>query len=114
MYNLLGGSPLDPDTGIKDAGVSVSRIIPAGKLFLEGIAEIYRGDSGTIYKSNKRSDFSTVEHLRAYADLTERPTLKSVGRIRAATTSWAATLRRNSKCSLDCSAGLQACPTRRT
>ena len=71
MYNLLGGSPLDPDTGIKDAGVSVSRIIPAGKLFLEGIAEIYRGDSGTLYKSNRRSDFSTVGHLRAYADITE-------------------------------------------
>ena len=79
MYNLLGGSPLDPDTGIKDAGVSVSRLIPAGKLFLEGIAEIYRGDSGTLYKSNRRSDFSTVEHLRAYADLTEATNLEVGG-----------------------------------
>ena len=79
MYNLLGGSPLDPDTGIKDAGVSVSRIIPAGKLFLEGIAEIYRGDSGTLYKSNRRSDFSTVEHLRAYADLTEATNIEFGG-----------------------------------
>jgi hypothetical protein len=79
MYNLLGGSPLDPDTGIKDAGVSVSRIIPAGKLFLEGIAEIYRGDSGTLYKSNQRSDFSTVEHLRAYADFTESTNIEVGG-----------------------------------
>ena len=68
MYNLLGGSPLDPDTGIKDAGVSVARLIPAGNLFLEGIAEIYRGDSGTLYKSHRRRDFSTVEHLRAYTE----------------------------------------------
>ena len=79
MYNLLGGSPLDPDTGIKDAGVSVSRLIPAGKLFLEGIAEIYRGDSGTLYKSNRRSDFSNVEHLRAYADITEATNLELGG-----------------------------------
>lgn len=79
MYNLLGGSPLDPDTGIKDAGISVARIIPAGNLFLEGIAEIYRGDSGTLYKSNRRSDFSTVAHLRAYADLTEATNLEIGG-----------------------------------
>ncbi len=71
MYNLLGGSPLDPDTGIKDAGVSASRIIPAGKLFVEATGELFRGDSGTVFKSNRRSDFSTVGHLRAYADVTE-------------------------------------------
>ena len=59
MYNLLGGSPLDPDTGIKDAGVSVSRLIPAGKLFVEATGEVFRGDSGTVFKSNRRSDFST-------------------------------------------------------
>jgi len=79
MYNLLGGSPLDPDTGIKDAGVSVARLIPAGKLFLEGVAEIYRGDSGTLYKSNRRSDFSTVGHLRAYADLTDQTNIEIGG-----------------------------------
>lgn len=71
MYNLLGGSPLDPDTGIKDAGVSVSRLIPAGKLFVEATGELYRGDSGTVFKSSRRGDVSTVEHLRAYADFTE-------------------------------------------
>ena len=79
MYNLLGGSPLDPDTGIKDAGVSVARLIPAGKLFLEGVAEIYRGDSGTLFKSNRRADFSTVEHLRAYADLTDQTNVEIGG-----------------------------------
>ena len=71
MYNLLGGSPLDPDTGIKDAGVSVSRLIPVGKLFIEATGEIFRGDSGTVFKSNRRSDFSTIEHLRTYADITD-------------------------------------------
>lgn len=79
MYNLLGGSPLDPDTGIKDAGVSVARIIPAGTLFLEGVAEIYRGDSGTLFKSNRRSDFSTVGHLRAYADITDQTNIEIGG-----------------------------------
>lgn len=71
MYNLLGGSPLDPDTGIKDAGVSVSRLIPAGKLFTEATGEVFRGDSGTVFKSNRRSDFSTIGHLRAYGDFTD-------------------------------------------
>lgn len=71
MYNLLGGSPLDPDTGIKDAGVSISRIIPAGNLFLEATGEVFRGDSGTVFKSNRRSDVATIGHVKAYADLTE-------------------------------------------
>ena len=79
MYNLLGGSPLDPDTGIKDAGVSVSRLIPAGKLFLEATGEVFRGDSGTVFKSSRRSDFSTVEHFRAYADFTEQTNIEIGG-----------------------------------
>ena len=74
----MGGSPLDPDTGIKDAGVSVSRI-PAGKLFLEATGEVFRGDSGTVFKSSRRSDFSTVEHLRAYADFTEQTNIEIGG-----------------------------------
>lgn len=79
MYNLLGGSPLDPDTGIKDAGVSVSRLIPAGNLFVEVIGEVFRGDSGTVFKSSRRSDFSTVEHLRAYADITDQTNIEIGG-----------------------------------
>ena len=79
MYNLLGGSPLDPDTGIKDAGASVARLIPAGKLFVEATAGVFRGDSGTVFKSSRRSDFSTVEHLRAYTDFTDQTNLEVGG-----------------------------------
>ena len=79
MYNLLGGSPLDPDTGIKDAGVSVSRLVPAGKLFVEATGEVFRGDSGTLFTSSRRSDFSTVEHVRAYGDITEQTNLEIGG-----------------------------------
>jgi hypothetical protein len=79
MYNLLGGSPLDPDTGIKDAGVSVSRLIPAGNLFLEATGEVFRGDSGTVFKSSRRSDVSTGGHLRAYADFTEETNIEIGG-----------------------------------
>ena len=71
MYNLLGGATDDPDTGIKDAGVSVSRLIPAGNLFLEATAEMFRGDSGTLFQSSRRQDFSVIARVRAYADLTE-------------------------------------------
>ena len=71
MYNLLGGATDDPDTGIKDAGLSVSRLIPAGNLFLEATGEIYRGDSGTLFQSSRRKDFSVVGRLRAYKDITD-------------------------------------------
>lgn len=56
---------------IKDAGVSVSRRIPAGKLFVEATGELVRGDSGTIFRSTRRREISTVAHVRRYLDLTE-------------------------------------------
>ena len=65
--NLTGG-----EEGINDAGLSLSRILPAPKgIFLEGTAQVYRGDSEGVFQANKRSDLSTVEHLRLYKDLTE-------------------------------------------
>jgi len=72
MFNLLGGATDDPDTGIKDAGVSVSRLLPAGKLFVETTGELYRGDSGTLFQANRRQDFSVIGHLRGYADVTDQ------------------------------------------
>ncbi len=65
--NLTGG-----EDGINDAGLSLSRILPAPKgIFLEGTAQIYRGDSDGVFVANRRNDVSTVEHLRAYHDITE-------------------------------------------
>lgn len=76
MFNLLGGATDDPDTGIKDAGVSVSRLVPAGKLFVEATAELFRGDSGTVFKASRRQDVGAVGHLRTYTDLTEQTNLE--------------------------------------
>jgi hypothetical protein len=65
--NLVGG-----EDGIDDAGLSLSRILPAPKgIFMEGTAQVFRGDSENIYRANKRSDLSTVEHLRIYHDITD-------------------------------------------
>ena len=65
--NLVGG-----EDGIDDAGLSLSRILPAPKgIFMEGTAQLFRGDSTNVYQANKRSDLSTVEHLRIYRDLTD-------------------------------------------
>ncbi|MEO8370297.1 MAG: hypothetical protein ABI806_14025 [Candidatus Solibacter sp.] len=65
--NLVAG-----EDGINDAGVSVSRILPSPKgLFLEGTAQIFRGDSENTFASTRRSDVSAVGHLRAYSDLSE-------------------------------------------
>jgi hypothetical protein len=65
--DLVGG-----EDGIDDAGVSLSRLIPAPKgIFLEGTAQVFRGDSDTVFQARQRSNLSTVEHLRAYADISE-------------------------------------------
>ena len=69
--NLVGG-----EDGIDDAGVSISRIIPAPKgLFLEATGQVFRGDSGTddspVFHASRNSDVSAVAHLRSYADISE-------------------------------------------
>ena len=69
--NLVGG-----EDGIDDAGLSLSRLIPAPKdIFLEGTAQIYRGDSTNLFQSTRRSQIATVEHLRAYRDISESTNL---------------------------------------
>ena len=65
--NLVGG-----EDGIDDAGFSLSRILPAPKgLFVEGTAQLYRGDSLNVFQAHKRSDLATVQHLRIYRDITD-------------------------------------------
>src|SRR5262249_62120068 len=60
------------EDGLSDPGFSLSHLLPAPKgIFLEGTAQRYRGDSDTVFQARQRSDLSTVEHLRAYADITE-------------------------------------------
>lgn len=79
-FNLEGGSIKEADVGIKDTGISVSRILPAPKgLFLEGTGEIFRGDSGTLFQSSRRTDVSVVGPLKAYRDLTESTNIELGG-----------------------------------
>ena len=69
--NLVGG-----EDGINDAGLSLTRIIPAPKgLFLEGTAQVFRGDSDELFHSYRRDNLSTVGHLRAYRDIGESTNL---------------------------------------
>jgi hypothetical protein len=70
--NLVNG-----EDGIDDMGVSLSRILPApGDLFLEATAQVFRGDSGDLFKSSQKNDLSYVGHLRGYEDLTENTNLE--------------------------------------
>ena len=65
--NLVGG-----EDGIDDAGFSLSRFLPAPKgWFLEGTAQVFRGDSDDLFQAARRQDVSVVGHLRAYRDLSE-------------------------------------------
>jgi len=69
--HLVGG-----EDGINDAGLSVARILPAPKdIFLEATAQVFRGDSGSVFQATRRGDVLTVGHLRAYRDLTESTNL---------------------------------------
>jgi hypothetical protein len=69
--NLVGG-----EDGIDDAGFFLSRFLPAPKnWFLEGAAEVLRGDSSDVFQAGRREDVSVVGHLRAYRDLTESTNL---------------------------------------
>jgi hypothetical protein len=65
--NLVGG-----EDGIDDAGISLSRFLPAPKnWFFQGTAQVYRGDSSNVFTANQRQDLSVVGHLRLYRDLGE-------------------------------------------
>ena len=65
--NLVGG-----EDGIDDAGISLSRFLPAPKnWFFQGTAQVYRGDSSDVFTANQRQDVSAVGHLRLYRDLGE-------------------------------------------
>ncbi len=69
--NLVGG-----EDGINDAGFSLTRILPAPKnWFLEGTAQVFRGDSASLFQATRRQDVSVVGHLRAYRDLSESTNL---------------------------------------
>ena len=65
--NLVGG-----EDGIDDAGISLSRFLPAPKnWFFQGTAQVYRGDSDDVFTANRRQDVSVVGHVRLYRDLGE-------------------------------------------
>jgi hypothetical protein len=64
--NLAGG-----EDGIDDAGISVARLIPNPWMFLEATGQVFRGDSGDVFRSSQRSDLSYVGHVRGYQDVSE-------------------------------------------
>jgi hypothetical protein len=69
--DLVGG-----EDGIDDAGLSLDRIWAGPKgTVIESTGQVFRGDSGDVFKSSQRSDASVVGHLRAYRDLTESTNL---------------------------------------
>ena len=80
VNNLMGGEPGESDAGIKDEGLAISRILPAPPgIFLEGSAEIYQGNSGTLFQASSRSDVSGFYRLRGYRDLNESTNLEIGG-----------------------------------
>jgi hypothetical protein len=65
MTNLLGG-----EEGMKDSGISVSKLLLNPWFFLEATGELYQGSSG-VFQTHERSDVSWLGRLRGYRDITE-------------------------------------------
>ncbi|MEO6324498.1 MAG: hypothetical protein ABIT01_13575 [Thermoanaerobaculia bacterium] len=73
--NLLGG-----EEGIADAGISVSRLIPApAGIFLEATAQLFRGSSGEVFQAQTRNDVEPLFHLKGYGDISEAANLELGG-----------------------------------
>ncbi len=69
---LVNQDLVNGEDGIDDAGLSLSRILPAPKgIFLEGTAQVFRGDTDGVFQADKRSHVSTIGHLRLYHDINE-------------------------------------------
>jgi hypothetical protein len=65
--NLVGG-----EDGINDAGFSLSRFLKGpNDWFLQGTAQVFRGDSSNVFTASRPQGVSVVGHLRAYKDLNE-------------------------------------------
>jgi hypothetical protein len=65
MKNLLGG-----EEGLKDSGISLSKLVLNPWFFLEATGEVYQGDS-SVFKTYERNDVSWLGRLRGYRDITE-------------------------------------------
>jgi hypothetical protein len=63
--NLLGG-----DEGLIDSGLSLSRLIPNGFMYLEATAEVYQGAS-EVFQTDRRSRFMWLGRMRGYRDLND-------------------------------------------
>ena len=63
--NLFGG-----EGGLSDAGVSVSKLFATRALYLEGIGEVYAGQT-EVFQSPERSRLNYVGRVRGYRDITE-------------------------------------------
>jgi len=72
MENLVAG-----EEGINDAGLSVSRIFEGpGGIFLEGTAQLYRGESEGLFEPNRNRELGMVSRLRGYHDLSDSTNLE--------------------------------------
>lgn len=77
---LVTNSLVAGEDGIDDAGFSIDHTIPAPKgIYLNLTGQVFRGDSGdgdeNVFQAQRKSDVSTVAHLRAYKDITESTNL---------------------------------------
>jgi hypothetical protein len=65
VHNFFG------DEGLNDYGISVSKLVPAGSIFLETTGEVFRGDVENVFQHRNPNDLFYNAHLKAFCDIGE-------------------------------------------
>jgi hypothetical protein len=65
IHNFFG------DEQFADSGVSVSKLFANNFATIEATGEIFRGEVGNVFASNKTSDVAYNSHLKVFKDITE-------------------------------------------
>jgi hypothetical protein len=65
IHNFFG------DEQFADSGVSVSKLFPSSAATIEATGEIFRGEVGDVFQSNKTGDLAYNGHVKVFRDITE-------------------------------------------
>jgi hypothetical protein len=70
IHNFFG------EEGLADSGVSVSKIFPGDKLYLEATGEVFSGEAEGVFGRQSQNDLFYNGHLRLFKDISENSNLE--------------------------------------
>jgi len=70
IHNFFG------DEQFADSGISVSKLFPNNMATIEATGEIFRGEVGDVFQSNKTGDLAYNGHVKVFRDITENSNIE--------------------------------------